>query len=295
MVFFTFTKMLSKEFLNHISSVLEESISKVQSVSGGDISKTYLIDTSQQKYFLKVNSNSNALHMFNAEKTGLETISNTNTIATPKVIASSVFQNEAFLILEYIASKSPNNKDFENLGHQLAELHKYQSSYFGFIDDNFIGSLPQHNNIHNNWTKFYISQRLLPQIELALSQKLLEQKDVPNTETMHKVYNDIFKEVSPSLLHGDLWSGNYLISTKGKPYLIDPAVYFGHAEVDIAMSKLFGGFGTSFYETYHSSFPKTQEFDARIEIYQLYYLLVHLNLFGRSYYNQVKQIFNRYF
>ncbi len=285
--------MLSKNFINHISSVLEESISKAQSVSGGDISKAYLIEASQQQYFLKVNSNSNALHMFNAEKTGLETIA--NTIATPKVFASGIFQNDAFLILEYIASKSPNNKDFENLGHQLAALHKHQSSDFGFFDDNFIGNLLQHNNIHTNWTKFYISQRLLPQIELALSKKLLEQKDVPNTETMHKVCDNIFTQVSPSLLHGDLWSGNYLISTDGKPYLIDPAVYYGHSEVDIAMSKLFGGFGTSFYEAYHVSFPKTQEFDARIEIYQLYYLLVHLNLFGRSYYNSVKRIFNSYF
>ena len=287
--------MLSKKLLIHISNVLEESISKVQSVSGGDISKAYLIETSQQKYFLKVNSNNNALSMFNAEKIGLETIANTNTIATPKVFASSIFQNNAFLILEFIESKSPNNKDFENLGHKLAELHKHQSSDFGFFNDNFIGSLLQHNNIHPNWAKFYISQRLLPQIELANSKKLLEQKDVPNSETMQKVCNDIFKQVSPSLLHGDLWSGNYLISTEGKPYLIDPAVYYGHSEVDIAMSKLFGGFGTSFYETYHSSFPKTQEFDARIELYQLYYLLVHLNLFGKSYYNSVKQIFNNYF
>lgn len=287
--------MLSKNFINHISSVLEESISKVQSVSGGDISKTYLLETPQQKYFLKVNSNNNALHMFNAEKTGLETIGNTNTIATPKVFASGIFQNEAFLILEYIASKSPKSKDFENLGHQLAALHKYQSSDFGFFDDNFIGSLPQHNNKNTNWEKFYISQRLLPQIELALSKKLLEQNDVPDTKTMHKVCKDLFKEVSPSLLHGDLWSGNYLISSDGKPYLIDPAVYYGHSEVDIAMSKLFGGFGTSFYEAYHVSFPKTQEFDARIELYQLYYLLVHLNLFGKSYYNSVKQIFKSYF
>ncbi|MBN4047183.1 fructosamine kinase family protein [bacterium AH-315-P13] len=287
--------MLSKKFLNHISSVLEESISKVQSISGGDISKTYLIETPQQKYFLKVNSNSNALHMFNAEKIGLETIENTNTIATPKVFTSGIFQKDAFLILEYIASKSPNDKDFENFGHQLATLHKHQSLDFGFIDANFIGSLPQHNNKHTNWSKFYISQRLLPQIELALSKKLLKQKDVPTPETMHKVCNDLFKEVSPSLLHGDLWSGNYLISTEGKPYLIDPAVYYGHSEVDIAMSKLFGGFGTSFYETYYSSFPKTQGFDARIELYQLYYLLVHLNLFGKSYYNSVKQIFNNYF
>ncbi|MCK5401537.1 MAG: fructosamine kinase family protein [Flavobacteriaceae bacterium] len=287
--------MLSKKFLNHISNVIEHSISNVQSVSGGDISKTYLIETSHHKYFLKINSNSNALDMFNAEKKGLEAIANTNTIATPKIFASDIFQNNAFLILEYIESKSPNDKDFENLGQQLAELHKHQSSDFGFIDDNFIGSLPQYNNKNTDWAKFYINQRLLPQIELALSKKLLQHKDVPKTETMHKVCNDIFKQVSPSLLHGDLWGGNYLISTEGKPYLIDPAVYYGHSEVDIAMSKLFGGFGISFYDTYHKSFPKTQEFDARIELYQLYYLLVHLNLFGGSYYNSVKRIFNTYF
>ncbi|RLD26194.1 MAG: fructosamine kinase [Bacteroidetes bacterium] len=287
--------MLSITFKNHISNFIGDFISNTQSISGGDISKAYLIETSRKKYFLKINSNNNALNMFNAEKMGLEAIANTNTIATPKVFAEDVFQNNAFLILEYIESKSPNNKDFENLGQKLAELHKHQSSDFGFIDDNFIGSLPQQNNKHNNWTVFYISQRLLPQIELAISKKLLEQKDVPDTKTMNKVCNNIFKKVSPSLLHGDLWSGNYLISTEGEPYLIDTAVYYGHSEVDIAMSKLFGDFGASFYETYHSSFPKTKGFDARIELYQLYYLLVHLNLFGRSYYNSVKQIFNSYF
>ena len=287
--------MLSKEFINHLSDHLDRSILEVRPISGGDISSVYCINTSSEKYVLKVNSNDMALKMFLAEKNGLEFLSNTKTIKIVNIIACDNHNDKAFLVLEYIDPKRPDNVDFERLGTQLAALHKVTSPEFGFEHDNFIGSLAQQNNHHKEWSDFYINERLKPQITLARSKNLLQHTDVPKIETMVQVGHDLFQNVTPSLLHGDLWSGNYLISTNGTPYLIDPAIYFGHHEVDIAMSKLFGGYGPSFYDAYHDLIPETEGSEQRIELYHLYYLLVHLNLFGPSYYEPVKRILNRYF
>jgi fructosamine-3-kinase len=181
------------------------------------------------------------------------------------------------------------------LGKQLANLHLNKSKTFGFNTDNFIGTLTQSNTTHQNWVDFYIEERLAPQLKIAVQKQLLSTVEVPETNTMKLKTTAFFKDVEPSLLHGDLWSGNYLIATNGTPYLIDPASYYGHSEVDIAMSLLFGGFGSSFYEAYHAVIHEETHTKARIELYQLYYLLVHLNLFGSSYYHSVKRIINKYF
>lgn len=287
--------MLSQDFLQHISSLLGLKIRDFQSVSGGDISTAYLLETSSKKFFLKVNSNPNALDMFLTEEKALNTIALTNTIAVPKILACSSFENNSFILMEYIEAKSPNSKDLEIFGDQLAQLHNVTSDEFGFDSNNFIGSLNQCNKQHKNWNDFYIEERLIPQLELAKSKGILKTNEIPSTERMKENCLSYFKNVKPSLLHGDLWSGNYLISSEGIPYLIDPAVYYGHCEVDIAMSKLFGGFGNSFYDSYYNIILKDELTESRIELYQLYYLLVHLNLFGRSYYPSVINLLKKYF
>ena len=295
MVFFTFTSMHSQDFLEYISSILGLKIRDFQSVSGGDISTAYLIETSSNKFFLKVNSNPNALDMFLAEEKALSTIANTNTIATPKVVACSSFGNDSFILMEHIEAKAPNSYDLELFGNQLAQLHNVTSDEFGFDSNNFIGSLHQSNIEHNHWNDFYIEERLIPQFQLAKSKGLLQTNEIPIKERMKEICFFHFKNVKPSLLHGDLWNGNYLISSEGIPYLIDPAVYYGHCEVDISMSKLFGGFGKSFYQSYYDIINKDEFTESRIELYQLYYLLVHLNLFGRSYYPSVINLLKKYF
>ena len=287
--------MLSKEFSDYLSNLIDSNINTIQTVSGGDISAAYLIQTKQNKYFLKVNSKAWALDMFKVEAQGLTAINNTKTIATPEVIAFDTFKNESFILLEYVESKRATSKDMELFGRQLGQLHQVSFQDFGFEDDNFIGSLHQSNKKHKIWNGFYIEERLNPQLKFARSKGLLNNSEIPETELMKTTCFHYFKNIKPSLLHGDLWSGNYLISDSGKPYLIDPATYYGHSEVDIAMSKLFGGFGTSFYDAYHEIIPKDEFTKNRIELYQLYYLLVHLNLFGSSYYGSVKSILNKYF
>ncbi len=280
---------------SHLSSILNESILKIASVSGSDISQAYKIDTANRSYFLKTNTSPEALHMFQTEAYGLELIAKTNTIKTPQVLGCGRLEDAAFLVLEYIASKSPSSEDFRLLGTQLAQLHQCTAEYFGLDRDNYIGRLPQSNTQHKTWTDFYTHERLVPQLELAKQTGLLTTSECPNPPIIKNRLQPYFENVTPVLLHGDLWSGNYLISKTGAPYLIDPATYYGHNEVDIAMSQLFGGFGQSFYEAYFSVLPPDTYTSTRMEIYQLYYLLVHLNMFGRSYYASVSSILKTIF
>ena len=280
---------------NYISDLLAEKILSFRSVSGGDISSAYKVDTEKRAYFLKVNNAPFALDMFRAEQKGLEAIEKTRTIAVPHVHLVDSIEGQSFLLMDLVESKRPDTYDYQRLGTQLAQLHQCSQTDFGFLSDNFIGSLTQQNNPHSDWATFYWFERTLPQLQMALKTRLIQPDIIPEEQKAIILFQNIFDDVKPSLLHGDLWGGNYLIATDGTPYLIDPAVYYGHSMVDIAMSHLFGGFGTDFYNTYHEIIPKSTYYDAQIELYQLYYLLVHLNLFGSGYYSSVASILKRYF
>jgi len=271
---------------------LQTPIYQISTVSGGDIASVFKATTDQKTYLVKYQSSPTALSMLQAEERGLETIAKTKTIATPQLYGTHLFGEGALLLMDFIPSKGATPKDYEKLGKQLAQLHQCTAKNFGSTSDNYIGSLPQSNRQQEDWTTFYVEERLLPQLQLALTNNYLHAKEIPSKEAMMTYCAPLLQNVQPSLIHGDLWSGNYLIATDGTPYLIDPAVYYGHGEVDIAMSQLFGGFGPAFYEAYFATHPvKDKEaFQKRNDLYQLYYLLVHLNLFGRSYYRSVKDI-----
>lgn len=288
--------MISSHFKEHIAQVLASPISKVNTVSGGDISKAYCVHTSTQRFFLKVNESAFAFEMFLAEKKGLESINLAKTIKAPEVIHCGQHESRSYLLLEFIESKNPTSKEFEALGRQLADLHTYSvGGSFGWKQDNYIGSLPQSNKNHSDWAQFYVHERLLPQLKMAKEKRLLDSSEIPTESNLIKGCHQFFPKVKPALLHGDLWGGNYLISAQGIPYLIDPAIYFGHHEVDLAMTQLFGGFSSSFYAAYAERIPAETLHKERKDIYQLYYLLVHLNLFGRTYYPSVKQLLKTYF
>lgn len=278
-----------------ISDLLGTKINNCVSVSGGDISNAYVLDTDSDRIFCKLNSSPVANAMFMAEMEGLQAIAKTKTIKTPAVFGVHELEKEACLLMEYVPSKSPQTKDWELLGAQLAEMHQTGSNYFGWENSNFIGNLPQANQIDANWVTFYAKRRLIPQFEAAVARAYLGKDEVPGPEKIISVIASYCTAVKPSLLHGDLWSGNYLISENGVPYLIDPAVYFGHNEIDLAMSRLFGGFGSSFYAAYFEINPPQPGGTNRMVVYQLYYLLVHLNLFGKTYYSSVKEILHRHF
>ena len=279
---------------SHLEDILNTSIITYKPLSGGDISAVFKVETDTKSYVLKRGSKNEA-SLFKAEAQGLDLIAKTQTIATPIVIAVGNHEETPYLLMEFIESKSPNQQDYMRLGTQLAQLHTCQDENFGLPSDNFIGSLPQSNTPSKSWIDFYGTNRLGFQFELASSKGLLNPAEVPTAEAIRSFLKSICLDIKPSLLHGDLWSGNYLIGKDGTPYLIDPAVDYGHAEVDIAMTKLFGGFSGAFYSAYHKLRPTTDFYKERMEIYQLYYLLVHLNLFGASYYSSVKRILKRYF
>lgn len=284
-----------EQIIRHISDQIQSQITAFRPVSGGDISSAYLLETQSQKFLLKVNSKSSAKTMFDAEQHGLRAIESTKTIAVPHVHLVDEMDGIAFLLMDFVESRRPNAKDYTHFGRDLANMHLVSNDQFGFSSDNFIGSLSQSNAFHTDWAEFYWNERILPQLEIAKKNTALDDAKIPSKESALKIFRQVFGEVKPSLLHGDLWGGNYLISTDGTPFLIDPAVYYGHSIVDVAMSRLFGGFDAEFYDAYHEIIPKQTYYQEQIKLYQLYYLLVHLNLFGRSYRSSVVDILERYF
>ncbi len=283
--------------LTFLEELLGSPIHSHTPVYGGDIATSFKVVTpSNNNYFIKTAAFSNALKMFEAEAAGLELLAASKQINIPEVFHVHQYDSTAYLILEFVETKTPGENDMECLGHALARLHASKSAMaFGWASDNFIGRLAQSNKEHSNWTDFYIQERILPQIQSAVDSHLFPVTAVPASSKMEKVCTALFGEIHPSLLHGDLWGGNYLISTDGVPYLIDPAVYYGHNEMDLAMTKLFGGFSARFYAAYHEIIAAHANQKALTDLYQLYYLLVHLNLFGTSYWQPVKRILTTYF
>ena len=286
---------MDQVLLDAVSQWLGSPVLSHSAISGGDISRAYKLTTKSDVFFCKVQTKPIAFDMFQAERKGLDAIRNTGVILAPRVFHCEKWHEGAVMIMEHIDPKRPSENDMSKFGRQLAEMHQHSSELFGWDTDNYIGSLPQQNSKDQNWVTFYIEQRLIPQFDTARTLSLLSEDEIPSVEKMKQVLGDILSGVKPSLLHGDLWGGNYLISTGGIPYLIDPAVYYGHSEVDIAMSQLFGGFSSAFYDSYEEVMPLDKLSEDRIKIYQLYYLLVHLNLFGRSYYSSVNAILKSYF
>jgi fructosamine-3-kinase len=279
----------------HLTEVLQSNILRHSVLSGGDIAQAYLVETQNQQLLVKVQDGPNALEMLIAENSGLKAIAATHTIRTPEVMYCGRFNASAVLVMEYIPTKQPVAADLERFGHQLAQLHQTTHHQFGWKNENFIGRLPQKNSFCEDWTTYYLVNRLLPQFSMAHDAGFLSASEIPDENKISKVLEKLCIDVRPSLLHGDLWNGNYLIAENGDPYLIDPSVYFGHYEIDLAMSRLFGGFGNRFYMAYAETIPDADGAEARNEIYQLYYLLVHLNMFGTSYAPAVKTITRHYF
>jgi protein-ribulosamine 3-kinase len=258
-------------------------LNSIEMVGGGDINQARKLETTTGTFFLKFNDQPQSHPMFEAEARALESIASMGAIRVPAVILVAKYEIHAVLLLEFVDHQSPDSFFYNRFGAQLANLHLQASSdKFGLDNDNFIGPLPQKNNWRPDWTGFFRDSRLLPQIELAETKGLMTSRLRESFDRLFIRLPDLLCPSRPALLHGDLWSGNYIASDTG-PCLVDPASYFGHPEMDLAMTKLFGGFDTSFYESYTAANPLESGWEERLQIYQLYYLLVHLNLFGPAY------------
>jgi fructosamine-3-kinase len=263
---------------------------EVSPVGGGCISSSVLAETEKGTFFVKWDSNDRR-DMIEAEVHGLMLLGEAGEVRVPEVYAWGEESGSAYLVTEAIEGERQGD---EQLGSELAALHSHSAEQFGLEWDNFIGSLPQSNTPHESWPEFFIDERLRPQVKQARDEGSLSAEDEKTFERLYERLEHFFPEEAPALLHGDLWAGNVLGDEAGNPVLIDPAVYYGHREIELAFTNLFGGFSEAFYRAYTEEFPLADGFEERIPVYNLYPLLVHLNLFGRTYYAPLQRTLERY-
>ncbi len=273
----------SASFHNYLSEALQAgAFLEAKPLAGGDINQAFLIRFEAKDYFLKYKPSA-SLEFFQAEADGLKALQAGSPLKVPEVIICEQFEGEAFLVLEFLKSGSKGARFIQGLGEGLAELHRKSNSAFGWAKDNYIGSLEQPNAWRETWPEFYWQSRLEGLFAQAYDQGLVNRADRNAIERLALRLEELIPPEPPALLHGDLWSGNCMCGADGAPILIDPAVYYGHREMDLAMMQLFGGFSPETFAAYEEQFPLEQGFQARLDYHQLYPLLVHLNLFGASY------------
>jgi fructosamine-3-kinase len=268
-----------------IAEALGSAVTGSRSVSGGDINEASELKLADGRtVFVKTNRDADP-EMFPAEARGLAWLAEANVLRVPRVLAAS----PAFLVLESIVAGRRQPDFDERLGRGLAALHRFGAPGFGLDHDNFIGRLPQENGEMKTWPEFYRARRIEPQLRMAVDAGLATTNLRRRCERLFETLETLVGPPEPpARLHGDLWGGNLLVDETGAPCLIDPAVYGGHREVDLAMMRLFGGFGAKVFAAYAEAWPLADGHQDRVPLYQLYFLFVHLNLFGGSYLSSVE-------
>jgi len=280
-----------------LEGALGQAITDAQPVHGGDINQAARVTLrGGDALLLKWKRGADA-DFFLAEAHGLRLLAGAEAIRVPGVLA--VGSEPPFLALEWIDQEragASGERMAERLGRGLAALHRCTSEMHGLDRDNYIGALPQPNTPSTSWTAFYRERRIGAQMEIARREGMLPRAREAALVRLQNRLDTLLDDAAmpPSLLHGDLWGGNYMVAAGGEPVLIDPAAYYGHREVDLAMTQLFGGFPARFYAAYHEAYPLDPGYDERRALYQLYYVLVHMNLFGGGYAGQVDSIVRRY-
>lgn len=259
-------------------------------VGGGCINQTYRIEGLGRNYFVKLNQVS-CENMFLAEATGLTELAQTDKIRVPLPVGVGKTDCHAYLVLEYISLRNNTSASSGLMGTQLAGLHRVTHTNFGWSRDNYIGSTTQINTQETQWIHFLREHRLGFQLDLAAKQGYGGRLQAQG-ENLLADLEKFFTTYTPkaSLLHGDLWSGNYGADAQDQPVIFDPAIYYGDREADLAMTELFGGFSTRFYAMYQEAYPLDEGYDVRKKLYNLYHILNHLNLFGGSYLAQAEQM-----
>jgi protein-ribulosamine 3-kinase len=258
------------------------------SCSGGSINQSFKLETSDQRYFVKHLPTAKD-DFFAAEADGLSYLKKHSSLKIPEVIDVA----PSYLCLEWIEPNTPHGDFFEDFGRALAAQHKLSAPSWGFQRHNYIGSLPQKNSPEDCFVDFFWEHRLLEQIHRC---QILDNKHLKLFGQLEKKLDQLLDtpDEKPALLHGDLWSGNFLCDENNQAVLIDPAVAYSHREMELAFTEMFGGFNASFYTAYNEAFPLHPGYAERKDIYNLYPLMVHVNLFGASYLGQVESILSRF-
>ncbi len=284
------TEILSR----HTSS--RPTINSISPIGGGCINDAHRVDTSVGRYFVKWNHATRYPGMFESEARGLNLLKGASALRVPEVIGHQHAGTDSLLLLEYIEPASQQSTFWDDFGAGLADLHSVQPAdgQFGLDHDNYIGSLPQTNKNNSNWIEFFITERLEVQLRMARDQGKAGKDLSQMFGSLYHHLPDFFPEEPPSLLHGDLWSGNYMTGNLGEAVIIDPAVYYGHRYMDLGMSQLFGGFSQTFYNAYAERYSLDRSWTKSMDIANLYPLMVHVNLFGGSYLWSVRNIVRRF-
>lgn len=274
----------------------ESRIQSLTPVSGGDINQSFYVKTEKRSYFIKCNENV-ASHFFEVEAEGLKLIQNTGVIKVPEVYHYDIPQKgeKAALVMEWIEPGSDSSATASNFGRQLAEMHNNTSEKYGYGKPTFVGELDQPNEWCTTWTSYYSHYRLGKQLEIGrFKGTITGQRQERLEELIKRLTNFIPDRPKASLLHGDLWGGNWMVDQDGKPVLIDPSILYGDHAFELAFTELFGGFPHAFYEAYNVQYPLPYDYEDTKPVYQLFYLLVHLNIFGESYGPPVDRILKHY-
>lgn len=263
-----------------------------QPVGGGCINAAHVLEDGSRRYFVKLNAAAR-LDMFSAEAQGLQEINHANAIRAPLPVCYGVAGDQAYLVLEFIALGHGGQSSQEQLGQQLAALHRVTRPRYGWTRDNTIGATPQHNSECDSWLDFWRDQRLGFQLRLAAGKGHGGRLQTQGERLLTELPVLLADHTPPAtLLHGDLWSGNYSVDARGAPVIFDPALYYGDRETDLAMTELFGGFSPRFYQAYNAAYPLPDGYRLRKPLYNLYHVLNHLNLFGGAYLAQAEQLIN---
>lgn len=264
------------------------------SIGGGCINTAMKISGAGRDFFIKLND-SHLLDMFEAEADGLREMAAAEAVRVPQPVCTGISGGQAFIVMEYLAMGGHGNaSSMARFGEQLAQMHRHSAGQFGWHRDNTIGSTPQQNTWMSDWLAFWRERRIGFQLQLAARHGLAG-RVVQKGERLQGTLAAFFDNHQPaaSILHGDLWSGNYGIGQDSEPVIFDPAVYFGDREADLAMTELFGGFGREFYAGYNSAWPLDVGYSQRKTLYNLYHILNHFNLFGGGYAAQAEAMIDR--
>jgi fructosamine-3-kinase len=286
--------------LNDLDEWIEEhfvndlGIERVVPISGGDINRCFKLESYASDYFLKVNQKESQKDFLEKEALSLKLINKTGGLKVPKVLSVGKEGKYPYMLLEWIERAEPDKPFWENFGAGLAQMHQTTYPFHGFVTDNYIGTLKQDNIGCNTWSDFFVNHRLVPLVKSARDKGIIDEKTVERFDSLYIRIPEVFEEEKPSLLHGDFWYGNYMCDSAGDAVIFDPASYFGNRIMDIAMSKLFGGFPDNFYHAYNTVWHLPFGWQKAVEVANFYPLLVHANLFGGSYAEMVKQSLARY-
>ncbi|MFC4559881.1 fructosamine kinase family protein [Virgibacillus kekensis] len=286
---------MKKQVIIHALHTAEDNspIKSMKQVSGGSINESYYVETAEERYFIKYHTNPPA-RFFEIETSGLELIRQTDTISVPDVYAYSDEKNNAFLVMEWVEGNRKLDTE-EKLGSRISAMHQHTGEKHGYEEDTFIGTLPQPNGLFTNWVEYYRDQRLTAQLNQGINQERITGIRRQRLEDLlDKLDKFVPANPEPSYLHGDFWGGNWLVGENGAPYIIDPSFLYGDRHFELAFTELFGGYSEDFYHAYNEKYAMADYYDDVKPLYQLYYLLVHLNIFGESYGSRVDAVLRKF-